>query len=200
MKRSPWGAALGATLLMLASACATGPRVHTHMDPTVQLTNYRTYGFVPEPGTNRAGYSTFVTNYFKEAIRREMDARGYTYDESNPDLLVNFNANAREVTEVRSTPGAGPAFGYGLGYYGYRGGLYMYGPWYPFYGRDIDTVRYNIGTANVDVVDARRKEMVWEGVVEGRLSSAAMREPQQAISDAVANMFQKFPARSGGAG
>lgn len=198
MNRTSLGAATIALLLVVLAACATGPRIHTHTDPAIRLPEYRTYGFVEEPGTNRAGYSTFVTAYFKEAIRREMDARGYVYAESDPDLLVNFNANAREVTEVRSTPSlAGPEFGFG--YYGYRSGLYMYGPWYPFYGRDIDTVRYTIGTANVDIVDSRRKAMVWEGVAEGRLSREAMRQPQQAISDAIADMFKDFPARSGGA-
>lgn len=178
------------------TGCATGPRVHTHADPATSLAQYRTYAFVAEPGTNRAGYSTFITQYFKEAIRREMDARGYVFDENNPDLLINFHANAREVTEVRSTPGyAGPGFvPYGY-YYGYRAGLYMWEPWY---GRDVETIRYRVGTANVDVVDARRKQMVWEAVAEGRLSTKAMREPQGAIEQAVREMFLQYPARAGG--
>jgi hypothetical protein len=183
-----------ATALLAVAACATPPKVHVQSDPAVQLTSYRTYGFVADPGTNRAGYSTFVTAYFKTAVRREMDARGYQFVESNPDLLINFNANAREVTEVRTTPS--PRLGLGFGYYGYRDGLYGWGA---FSQRDIDTDRYKIGTANVDVVDAGRKEMVWEGVVEGRLSESAMKNPQSAIDSAVAEMFKAFPGKPQGA-
>jgi hypothetical protein len=183
---------LALLVLVLAGCASRGPSVHVRADPAAALASYQTYGFVAEPGTNRAGYSTFVTGYFKQAVRREMDARGYRYDEANPDLLVNFSANAREVTEVRSTPNfGGPPFGY----YGYRGGLYRWGPWY---GQDVDTIRYRVGTANVDVVDARRKEMIWEGVAEGTLSSKAMRDPKQAIDAAVRAMFEKFPAKAGG--
>ena len=36
-----------------------------------------TYNFVAEPGTNRGGYSTPITGYFKNAISRELNARGY---------------------------------------------------------------------------------------------------------------------------
>ena len=48
-----------------------------------------------------------------------MQKRGYIYDEVDPDLLVNFFANVRDVTDVRRTPN----FSAGYGYYGYRYGL-----------------------------------------------------------------------------
>ncbi len=188
-------AALPAALVagVLLVGCAASPRVHTNVDPQVAMASYQTYGFVENPGTNRAGYSTIVTKYFQDAVRREMDARGYRYSASNPDLLVNFNANAREVSEVRSTPGSGFGPAFGVGYYGYRGGLYGWGPWYR---SEVDTVRYKVGTANVDVVDAKRNEQIWEGVAEGRLSQKSMANPQSAIDAAVREMFEKFPARS----
>ena len=85
------------------------------------------------------------------------------------DLLVNFNANARENVDVRSTPS--PTYGY----YGYRGG--MYGG-YGYGGSDVETVRYKVGTANVDVVDARKKQLVWEGLVEGKLHEPGDERPE----------------------
>ena len=96
-----------------------------------------------------------------------MQRRGFVYDETDPDLLVNFFSNVREVTDVRRSPQA--SFGYG--YYGYRYGLY--GAW-PYYDDYVDTVRYKVGTANIDIVDGERMQLIWEGVAEGRITEAAM--------------------------
>ena len=94
---------VGACLVL--AACAA-PKINTrsHTDPAVNLASYKTYNFVAEPGTNRGGYSTPITGYFKGAISRELNARGYTLSESSPELLINFNTNARENVDIRSRP------------------------------------------------------------------------------------------------
>jgi hypothetical protein len=153
-------------------------------DRSANLASYRTYGFPEEVGTDRAGYSTLVTRYFKDAVNREMQKRGYVYDETDPDLLVNFYSNVREVTDVRTTPGAY----LGYGYYCYRYGLY--GTW-PFYG-DVQTVRYKVGTANIDIVDGERMQLIWEGVAEGRITKDDMKNPRVTIDAIVAELFQRF--------
>ncbi|HZF14475.1 MAG TPA: DUF4136 domain-containing protein [Steroidobacteraceae bacterium] len=180
----------------LLVACASAPKIHTNADPAANLSAYHTYTFAANPGTNRAGYSTPITGYFKEAIRREMDARGYKFVEAgDAELLVNFSANAHEQVDVRSTPG--PTYGYGGGYYGYRGGLYGAGPAFMVAGApEVETVRYKVGTANVDVVDSARKQMVWEGVAEGTLTDKMMADPRTAVSTVIASMFAKYPGRA----
>ncbi len=88
-----------------------GRRSAANTDPSANLSSYRTYTFAAETGTDRQGYSTPITSYFKESIRREMDARGFKFVEGGTaDLLVNFNANARENVDVRTTPGT-PTYG-----------------------------------------------------------------------------------------
>ena len=62
---------------------------------------------------------------------------------------------------------------------------------------DVQTVRYKVGTANIDIVDWRQKQLVWEGVIEGRLTDKMMENPQAAIDAAVAEMYTKFPGRAG---
>jgi Domain of unknown function (DUF4136) len=113
-----------------------------------------------------------------------MSARGYQHVDSGGDLLVNFNARVAEKADIQTTPG--PMYGYG--YYGYRGGMYM--------GPEVQTVRYKVGTANVDIVDAKRRVVVWEGVIERELNDDVMRNPQVAIDNAVAKMFAQFPGRA----
>jgi len=79
----------------------------------------------------------------------------------------------------------------GVGYYGYLGG-YGYGFGVPIYN-DVETRNYKVGTLSIDVVDARRKELVWEGVLEGTLSKKAMEDPAGAINSAVRQIYTKFP-------
>lgn len=177
----------------LVSACASqrGPDIRINTAPDASFSSYGTFGFPEQTGTDRGGYSTFVTDYFKAAVRDQMEQRGYRYVDANPDLLVNFYANVRHKTEVRTRP----AMGYG--YYGYRYGLY--GAW-PMYAQDVDTVTYPIGTANVDVVDAKKKQLIWEGVAEGRIKDSDMEQPQQAIESVVAQLFTRFPGTAGTVG
>lgn len=185
----------GALALAMLAGCESGPTIRTNLDPQANLSSYKTYMFPEKVGTDRPGYSTPITSYFKEAIRREMDARGYRYVENGPaDLLVNFNANSKENVDVRTTPGS--TYGYGYGYYGYRGGLYGAAAFPP----EVETVRYRQGTANVDVVDLARKQVVWEGIAEARLTSKMMKDPRTAINNVIAEMFLQYPGRAGGGG
>jgi len=169
---------------LLLAGCETGPQVRSISEPGTNLSAYRTYSFAAQPGTNRGGNVTPLTTFFETAIAREMTTRGYQQVDSGGDLLVNFNARVSEKADIQSTPG--PMYGYG--YYGYRGGMYM--------GPEVQTVRYKVGTANIDVVDAKRKVVVWEGIAERELSDDIMRNPQPAIDGTVAKMFAQFPGRA----
>ncbi|MDT8408718.1 MAG: DUF4136 domain-containing protein [Wenzhouxiangellaceae bacterium] len=174
--------------------CATSPDVRTDYNPETDFTEYETFSWVSELGTDRAGYSTLTTKHFKDAVRREMEALGYTYTERNPDLLVNFFASIHERTETYTRPH--PTFG--AGYYGYRYGLYTAWPYYGYgFGPNyrVDTVHYKVGTANIDLIDAERRELVWEGIAEGRLTPKELEQPGQAIADTVHDIFEEFPTR-----
>jgi hypothetical protein len=177
------------------TACESAPKTRSNTDTSVNFATYHTYGFISPLGTDRGGVSTPLSGYFKNAVRRELDARGYKYVEGqDADLLVNFNTNSQEKVDVRSTPGPSYGVGYG-GYYGYRGG--MYGGMMVGGAPEVETVRYKVGTANIDVVDARQKKLVWEGLAEGKLTNKMMENPQATIDSVIADMFTKFPGRAG---
>jgi hypothetical protein len=178
---------------LILAGCESGPKIRSNTAPGANLQSYKTYTWAPKIGTDRGGVETPLTGYFKEATRREMDARGYRFVEGGEaDLMINFGANAQEKVDVRSTPT--PSYGYG--YYGYRAG--MYGGWYGG-GTEVDTVRYKVGTANIDVVDAAKKQLVWEGIVEGKLTKKAMEDPRGAVNFVVTEIFKQFPGAGGAA-
>jgi Domain of unknown function (DUF4136) len=173
--------------MLLIAGCATtkAPPTRIDYDKKADFSVYRTFGFPKETGTDRGGYSTLVTSYFKNSVTTAMEARGYKYTDDHPDLLVNFYMNTRERTETRSSP----ALGYG--YYGYRYGLYN--AW-PLYDEDR-TVTYKVGTINLDIVDAEKKQLIWEGVSEGRVSEEAMANPRVTVNAVVTELMRQFPGK-----
>ena len=174
-------------LLLVLGSCATGPTIEANYDHSANFAAYRTFGYFSPLGTDKSGYSTLVTQALKDATRREMEARGYTYSESSPDLLLNFNAKLARQVQVSQVPMGAP-----MGYYGYRGGFY--GGWGGYY-TNVD--QYTEGTLNIDLVDARRRQLVWEGVAIGRVTEKHRENREAAINTAVAEMFKKFPFRAG---
>jgi len=175
-----------AAMTFLFGCAASRPDIRIDFDRSADFSRYSTYAYVEDLGTDRAGYSTLVTTYFRQAVDREMQARGYRYTERDPELLINFFADAREVTEIRPRHDVWVTYGY----YGYRYGMYQ--AW-PVYADGAQTVRYRVGTANVDIVDARRRQLIWEGVAEGRLTSDVIDDPRSAIHATVAELFQHYP-------
>jgi len=183
-----WAQALGrfAFAVFLAGCATSAPDIQIEYDRAADFNDFETYAFVKEPGTERAGYSGSITTYFQEAISHEMAVRGYCYSQDDPDLLINFFADAREFSHIQPRPNAWVSYGY----YGYRFG--MYHAW-PAYGQEQTTVRYRVGTANIDVVDARRRQLIWEGVAKGRLTHSAANDPRSTINLLVAELFAHYP-------
>jgi len=177
---------LTAAVAGLAAACSSGPEIRADVDPTVDLQSYKTFGFFDKPATDSSAYGTLLTTRLKAATGKELERRGYTYATDNPQLLVNFNVNVMDKTKVESTPS--------MGYYGYRTG--MYGMW-AGYPQDVYTVNYKDGTLAIDIVDAQKRQLVWQGVAQGRISESAMKDPGPAIARVVAEIFEKYPTAPG---
>jgi hypothetical protein len=172
--------ALGLSLSL--TACASGPTIRADGDPSVDLSTYKTFGFFDHLSTDQSKYSTMITTRLKDATRRELQKRGYQEAEQ-PQLLVNFNTNVVSRSEVQSTPAAG-------GFYGYRAG--MYGAW-GGYPQDVYTTHYQEGTLAIDVVDSTKKQLVWQGVAQARLTKSMLDNPGETIDSVVADIFAKYP-------
>ncbi|SEJ88884.1 DUF4136 domain-containing protein [Achromobacter sp. NFACC18-2] len=176
------------SMTALLAACASGPTVKSDYDHQADFAQYRTFGYMTPLGTDKAGYNTLLTERLKSATRGQMEMRGYTYSATNPDLLVNFGAKLQQQTEV--VPGPAP-----MGpYYGYRAGFY--GGW-PGYGWGDDVYQYTEGTLSIDLVDARRRQLVWEGVAVGEIQNPSSAGSSENVDKVVAEVFAKYPFRAG---
>ena len=182
---------LAALLLALLAACATGPRISSDSDPRADFSAYRTFAFYSPLAIEREGYASLVSGRMKAAARAEMEARGYRYSEQDPDLWLNINAYMQRRTDVSTIPDVDYAY-----YYSYRHRGYVAVP----YWHDRTTVhRYTEGTMNIDLVDAERNALVWEGIAVGRVTrnqDAAARDA--AIDATIRDIFAAYPHRAGG--
>ncbi|MBD7988074.1 DUF4136 domain-containing protein [Luteimonas sp. Sa2BVA3] len=181
---------LAALLLALLAACATGPRISSDSDPRADFSAYRTFAFYSPLAIEREGYASLVSGRMKAAARAEMEARGYRYSEEDPDLWLNINAYMQRRTDVSTIPDVDYAY-----YYSYRHRGYVAVP----YWHDRTTVhRYTEGTMNIDLVDAERNALVWEGIAVGRVTrnqDAAARDA--AIDVTIRDIFAAYPHRAG---
>lgn len=179
------------SLVCLLAACATAPRVSAEADPSADFRNYRSFAFYTPLAVEQHGYSTITSNRMRTAVRAQMEARGYMFDEDKPDLWVNLNAYLQDRTSVTTMPEVDYDY-----YYSYRARSYVAMP----YWRDRTHVRqYTEGTLNVDLVDARQNRLVWEGIAVGTVGRMDPARRAQKIDETVAAIFASYPYRAGSA-
>ena len=168
--------------ILTISACQSLPQIHALYDDTADLGSYSTFGFHPQLIVQGDEYDKLSTRYIKNAILKEMQNKGYRYDE-NPDLWLNFKAYSKEKIRVTNTPEPYP-------YYYFR---FNYGVWpgYPLNQTRLD--QYTEGTLNIDVIDRKDKKLLWEGIAIAKLGNKTMDNIEGKINQAVALIFEKFP-------
>jgi len=174
--------------LLALAACVSAPRVASQADPGADFSRYRSFAFYTPLALEQNGYTTITSNRIRAAVRAQMEARGYVFDEADPDLWVNLNAYLQDKTRVTTMPEVDYDY-----YYSYRARGYVAVP----YWRDRTDVRqYTEGTLNVDLVDARRKQLVWEGIAVGTVGRADAQRRGEQIDAAVAAIFAAYPHRA----
>jgi Domain of unknown function (DUF4136) len=184
-----FGWLLAACSLAILAGCATGPRVTTDFDPEADFARYKSWAFYQPIAMEQSGYSTFMTERIRADVRREMEARGYAYDEQSPDLRVNFQGIVQEKTDVYSVPRSD--FQY---FYSYRHRSYFA---MPFWYDETQVSRYTEGTLTVDLVDAARNRLVWTGAAIGRVTRKTPQERSADVDNAIREVFLRYPYRAG---
>jgi len=182
-----------ATLAVAAlglGGCASGPEIRGDYDKSADFGKYRTYGFVAQTSPDGGSeYRSLALQMLQKAAAREMEARGYRLADS-PDLAINFQGKLEEKVDVESTPA--PYYGPGWGYRGWYGA--PYGGWG---GTEVTTHRYNVGTLVMDIVDREKRQVVFQGGIEGVVTKEMRENREASINNAVAGIFTKYPFVAG---
>ena len=153
------------------------PAIYTNEDPVADFSTYRTYNYMePLAITGPDGARPIVGTFVVNAINREMKLRGYTQS-NNPDLRVNFDL----YTESKVAVGSSRATR--------RYTRSRYGTWR---GYQNAVQEYTQGTLMIDLVDARRKVVVWEGLAQGYMRSEIREVTQERVYEVVSLIFAEF--------
>jgi hypothetical protein len=184
--------ALALGVLAVPGGVVAGPKASAAADTTVDLRQYQTFNFASPLGTDQSGYQSILSQNLKRATQAQLEARGLRLDEVNPQLIVNFNARLDDKMRVSTTPAPTMTMGMGMGrgYYGYRGG--MYGTW-PMYQDQTTVSQYKEGTLNIDIVDATRKQLVWEAVVTDKFTEKKRDNIGKTVDEYMKAAFKKYP-------
>ena len=165
----------------LLGSC-TSVRVLADYDRGADFTQYRSYAFY-KTGIDKAQISDLDKKRILRAIETEMNARGYVKSES-PDLLISIFTTEKERVDIYNNNWA---WGYG---WGWGWGPYWGGP--GWWGTNVST--RTEGALYIDLIDARKKELIWQGRGTGTLSKTQdVAKKEERIRKFVASILAKYP-------
>jgi hypothetical protein len=164
-------------VLLLVLASCSSVSVYSDFDKQVDFTPYKTYAF-HKNGIDKAEISDLDKKRILRAIDETMSAKGFTKSD-NPDLLISFFTKEREEVNVNQF-NAGWGYGWGWG-------------WNPFlWGGNTMVTRHTEGALYIDIIDAKKKELIWQGEGEGVLTKD--RDKKEAlIKEFVSKILEQYP-------
>ena len=163
-------------LLLVLSACST-VSVYSDYDKSVNFEQYKTYAYYKQ-GIDKAEISDLDKRRILRAIDNALMAKGFTKSDS-PDLLINIFTKTKEEVNVNQFS-AGWGYGWGWGWNPYL----MYG------GPTVTTSTQ--GTLFIDFVDAKKKELVWQGEGVGELTRNVDNKDER-IAEFVNKIIAQYP-------
>lgn len=166
-------------LLFVLGSCSS-VRVNSDFDKNVNFSQYKTYAF-HKNGIDKVEISDLDKKRILRAIETELGKKGMTKSE-NPDLLVTFFTKEREQVDVTQY-NAGWGYGWGYG-------------WNPYlWGGRTYVSSSTEGTLYIDLIDAKKKELIWQGMGSGDLTQVQAKKDER-INEFVAKILAQFPPQT----
>ncbi len=166
-------------ILLIATSCSS-IKVSTDYDKAADFNNYKTFAFF-KTGIDKAEISDLDKRRILRAIETELLAKGFTKSE-NPDLLISLFTKSNQRVDVYNNY-------WGYGAWGWGG----YGPgWGWGWNQPASVSTSTEGTLFIDLIDANKKELVWQGMGTGYLTRN-MDKKDALIKEFVAKIMEKYP-------
>ena len=162
-------------LLFITASCSS-VRVTTDYDTKADFSNYKTFAFYKK-GIDKVEISDLDKRRILKAVENELVAKGFTKSDT-PDILVNIFTKSRQKVDIYNNHRM---------YFGWH-------PWYygPNFGMEI--TKHTEGTLFVDLIDASKKELAWQGIGSGALSySKNVAKKEERIKEFVGLIMAQYP-------
>jgi hypothetical protein len=162
---------LSLIILITLSSCSS-VRVNADYDKKVSFTNYKSYAYL-KSGIDKAEISDLDKKRILNAIDEVMPAKGLSKSDT-PDVLISIFTKERERVDVYQN------YGFGWG-------------WNPYWGMGYSNVTTTPeGTLFIDIIDAKTKELVWQGEGSGYLTKNTEKKDAR-IKEFVLKILEQYP-------
>jgi hypothetical protein len=162
---------LSITLISLLLFSCAGVQVSSDYDSRASFPQYKTFAFLKE-GIDKAEISDLDKKRILRSIEAEMIKKGYTLSE-NPDIFINFFTRERERQDLYQSVGIGWGWG-------------------PVWGSSVQvSPAVTEGVLLIDIIDGKKKDLIWQGKGAGILSERANKDEQ--IHKFVSEILKQYP-------
>ena len=178
-------------VIATVSACS-GITVSQDYDKDVDFAALKTFAWKLDPDARQddeTEMSPLVATRVRNAIERELNARGIAYSEISPDFQIDYNL---KVESKISSSNVGTTIGFGTGGYGHIGGVVI--------STAPDIRQYDEGTLFIDFYTSDDLKLVWRGISSQVIDKHD--EPDkvtQQINLNVQKILEQFPPKDRGA-
>jgi hypothetical protein len=174
-RRIGWAAAAAIGVLGFAAGCASSaPTTKVGWDQNVNFKTYRTWAWRPDGSLQDPTWARRCQDVLSDQLAT--DGLTQVPLDGNPDLWAVIHARLSAETQVAPFS---PDWGY------------AWGGWAPM---DDYEVQIPVGTMIVDLVDVKRKHIVWRGRAKGAIDPSLSNEAREEKLRAVLKqLFAGYP-------
>lgn len=179
----------------LLFSCGPSLQVSYDYDSSVDFTQYKTFRF-GDINMNPKQISEFNRKRIIRAVAAEMVSKGFVHDTTNPDVKIYLFAKSKNVKQRTGTINNTVRYGGGNpGWYGGYPGYYRSGWGMTMTSRTPVYEEYTDGTLIIDIVEADKEELLWQGVGHEHVTywPEDPAEIEARINKSVKAIMQNFP-------
>ncbi|MDO3384732.1 DUF4136 domain-containing protein [Gilvimarinus sp. SDUM040013] len=177
-----------AIAVLAACQSAPKPKIESIYNKAADFSVYRTFSLTREPEMLLYDDAKPYIAVFNTAIISAMEDKGYRHIEEGGDLFVNYRAEVDN--QLESFNNAIPITPNRMGYYSSWASLY--GPLPQEREGGSTRITYT-GALNIDVVDAKHKQAIWQGVYQQKITSDRRDDREALIKKAAEDVLATLP-------
>jgi hypothetical protein len=166
-------------VFLLSMGCGASYKIHkahSGYQAGVDFKGLKSYSWLYMHLAGNMG--AYTMDSIKDAVYTQMKARGLTETQVNPDILIGAYAGREErvITRLMTSYGRGP------------GGYWR--------GEKFETYQYTEGTLILDLIDAKKRTLIWRGWATSDMSGELKpRKREKLVMDAVERILKSFPPK-----
>jgi hypothetical protein len=162
---------------LLVSSAAVAQKTNVDWDRQANFSQYHTYAWQKSPHPGKG----FWDQRIMDAVDQQLQAKGLTKVDSNPDMWVVYSNSIHDQKEV-----VGTGYNYGS-YWGWGG---WGGPSTTTYSTWVT----KIGTLVVELSDAKQHELLWRGSATDTIKDNSEKNIK-ILDKAVTKLFKSYPPK-----